>query len=65
MGIALDIGGGSGLLAEHLLEKYPKARVTLVEPAEEMRALASRRLGNRIEIKDVTSDKLDKLGLTF
>ena len=63
-GHALDIGGGSGLLAEHLLGRHPKARVTLVEPAEEMRALASRRLGDRIEIRDVTSDKLDKLDLT-
>lgn len=62
-GHALDIAGGSGLLTEHLLERHPKARVTLVEPAEEMRALASRRLGNRIEIRDSTSDKLDKLGL--
>ena len=34
-----------------------------MEPAEEMRALASSRLGNRIKIRDVTSDKLDELGL--
>ena len=62
-GHALDIGGGSGLLAEQLLARYPEARVTLVEPAQEMRTLASRRLGNRIEIRDVSSDKLDKLGV--
>lgn len=62
-GQVLDIAGGSGLLAQHLLERHPKARVTLVEPAEAMRALASRRLGGRIEIRDVTSDSLDKLGL--
>ena len=61
-GHALDIGGGSGLLAEHLLDKYPKSCVTIVEPAEEMRVLASRRLGNRIEIRDAISDKLDSLG---
>ncbi len=60
-GHALDIGGGSGLLAEHLLENFPKSRVTLVEPAEEMRAMASRRLGNRVEIRDAKSDKLDNL----
>ena len=62
-GHALDIGGGSGLLAEHLLEIYPKSRVTLVEPAEEMRVLASRRLGARVDIRDTNSDKLDNLGL--
>lgn len=62
-GHALDIGGGSGLLTEHLLKKCPNAQVTLVEPANEMRALASRRLGNRIEIKDLTSDNLNKIGL--
>ena len=62
-GHALDIGGGSGLLTEHLLARHPKVRVTLVEPAQEMRALALRRLGNRIEIMAATSDKLDKLGL--
>jgi len=64
VGHALDIAGGSGLLAEHFLRRSPNAHMTLVEPAEGMRALASRRLGNRIEIKDATSDKLDKLGLT-
>ena len=63
-GHALDIAGGSGLLAERLLGRYPKARVTLVEPAEEMRALATRRLGDRIKIRNVTSDQLDKLGFT-
>ena len=62
-GHALDIAGGSGLLSGHLLERHPKARVTLVEPAKEMRTLASHRLGNRIEIRNTTSDKLDKLGL--
>ena len=60
-GHALDIGGGSGLVAERLLNKHPKACVTLVEPAAEMRALATRRLGGRVEIKDVASDELDKL----
>lgn len=62
-GHAIDIGGGSGLLTEHLLEKCPNAHVTLVEPANEMRALASRRLGNRVEIKDLTSDHLNKIDL--
>ena len=64
-GHALDIGGGSGLLADRLLNKHPKACVTIAEPAAEMRALAMRRLGGQVEIKDVTSDKLDKLGVVF
>ena len=63
-GYALDIAGGSGLLAEHLLIRHPNTRVTLVEPAEEMRILAAHRLGDQVEIKDVTSDKLDQLGVT-
>ncbi len=62
-GHALDIGGGSGLLAERLLKKYPEVQVTLVEPAEEMRAIATRRLGDQVEIKNLTSDMLHKLGV--
>jgi trans-aconitate methyltransferase len=60
-GHALDIGGGSGLLTEQLLEKCPNAHITLVEPANEMRALASRRFGKRIEVKNLTSDYLNKI----
>ena len=63
-GHALDIGGGSGLVAERLLNKHPKACVSLIEPAAEMRALATRRLGSCVEIKDVTSDELDNLDFT-
>ncbi len=63
-GHALDIAGGSGLLSKHLLEKHPAARVTLAEPAENMRALALRDLGNRIDIIDATSDSLDDHDIT-
>ena len=63
-GHALDIGGGSGLVAERLLNKFPKACVTIIEPAAKMRALAKRRLGDRVDIKDATSDQLDKLDMT-
>lgn len=62
-GHALDIGGGSGLLAERLLQRNPNAIVTLVDPARNMRTLASRRLGDRINIKSFTSDNLNKLDL--
>ena len=60
-GHALDLAGGSGLVAERLLNKYPQACVTMVEPAAEMRALATRRLCGRVKIKDATSDELNKL----
>lgn len=63
-GHALDLAAGTGLLAERLLNKHPEARVTLAEPAPEMRAIAARRLGSRVDIVDVASDKLDTLGVT-
>ncbi|QMU60844.1 MAG: methyltransferase domain-containing protein [Gammaproteobacteria bacterium] len=63
-GHALDIAGGSGLVSEHLLRRSPKSRVTLIEPAQGMRELASHRLGKQVEIKDTTSDNIDKLELT-
>ena len=63
-GHALDIAGGSGLLSKCLLEKHPAARVTLVEPAENMRALALQQLGSRIDIVNATSDSLDALNIT-
>jgi trans-aconitate methyltransferase len=59
-GHALDIGGGSGLLAKQLLERNPNAQVTLIEPAEAMRNLATKRLGSRVEILDSISDELNQ-----
>lgn len=63
-GHAIDIAGGSGLLSECLLKKHPSARITLVEPAENMRALALQKLGNRVDIANATSDSLETLGIT-
>ncbi len=62
-GHALDIGGGSGLLSERLLDRHSNASITLVEPAEEMRSLALHRLGDRVEIRDVTSHEVGELGI--
>ena len=48
----IDLGGGSGRLAERLLTKFPSARVTIVDPSEPFLGLAQRRLarfGNRVE----------------
>ena len=61
-GHTLDIGGGSGLVAERFLERHPNARVTLIEPAQEMRRLAQLRLGDRIHIRDATIDEIEGLG---
>ena len=62
-GHALDIGGGSGLLSERLLDRYSNASITLMEPAEAMRSLARHRLGTRVEIRDATSDRVGELGM--
>ena len=62
-GHALDIGGGSGLLSERLLDRHSNASITLVEPAEAMRSLALHRLGSRVEIRDATSDRVGELGI--
>ncbi len=48
---AIDLGGGSGRLAERLLVKFPSARVTIVDPSKAFLTLAQRRLsrfGNRV-----------------
>jgi SAM-dependent methyltransferase len=45
-----DLAGGSGLLSARLLAARPGARVTLVEPANAMRACARARLGDRVRI---------------
>ena len=62
-GHALDIGGGSGLLSERLLDRHPNATITLIEPAEAMRSLARHRLGDRVEIRNATSDEVGELGI--
>ena len=63
-GHALDIAGGSGLLSQLLLEKHSLAHITLVEPAEDMRALALQQLGHQIDIVDANTDSLNTLGIT-
>lgn len=41
-GHAVDLGGGAGLVSRRILARHPAARVTLVDPAPEMIALAER-----------------------
>jgi len=51
MGKILDLGAGTGLLAELVIKKYPNAEYTLVDIAEEMLAIAK----ERFEILDNVS----------
>lgn len=44
-----DLGGGTGLLADHLLFWRSRLRITFVEPGAEMAAIARKRLRNRCE----------------
>jgi SAM-dependent methyltransferase len=54
-GMAIDVGGGHGVSATALLERFPGARVTVFEPAAAMRELARdelARFGARMEIRE-------------
>src|SRR4051812_46495849 len=42
--VVMDLGGGSGRLAERLLQKFEAARVVIVDQSEPFLALAERRL---------------------
>jgi tRNA (cmo5U34)-methyltransferase len=52
----LDIGAGTGLLTALLLDRYPKASVTLVDFSEQMLALARERFRGREDIRYVVGD---------
>lgn len=45
----LDLGAGTGLFSQHLLEKYPQARFKLIDVAEEMLAIGRERFKDKIE----------------
>ncbi|MEJ2563953.1 MAG: class I SAM-dependent methyltransferase [Anaerolineales bacterium] len=45
----LDLGAGTGLFSQHVLEKCPQARFTLIDVAEEMLAAGRRRFKDKIE----------------
>ena len=47
----LDIGAGTGLLSEFILQKYPKAKITLVDFSEKMLEVAKNRFINNPNIK--------------
>lgn len=54
----LDLGGGTGLLSCYLLEKYPNAKITLVDLADNMLNVARERFKDNPNISYVKGDYL-------
>ncbi len=52
----LDLGAGTGLFSAFLLEKYPNARLTLVDIASDMLDMARQRFAERPETRFIVSD---------
>ncbi|MDR2035353.1 MAG: methyltransferase domain-containing protein [Coriobacteriales bacterium] len=52
----LDLGGGTGLSTAFLLQRYPQARVTLLDFSDEMLAVARERFSENPNINFVQSD---------
>jgi tRNA (cmo5U34)-methyltransferase len=57
----LDLGGGTGLSTTFLLERYPAARVTLLDFSQEMLAVARERFANNPNISFSVGDYRDLL----
>ena len=55
----LDIGAGTGLLSALLLEKYPEAKLTLLDFAEQMLNVARERFAGRTNVRYITGDYRD------
>ena len=51
----MDLGGGSGRLAERVLERFAGARVTIVDQSEPFLALAERRLAHSRRVRRLFS----------
>ena len=52
----LDVGAGTGLLSAIVLEKYPDARLTLLDIAENMLGVARQRFASRPGTRFIVSD---------
>jgi tRNA (cmo5U34)-methyltransferase len=52
----LDVGAGTGLMSAFLLEKFPGARLTLMDISENMLEMARQRFAARPETRYVTCD---------
>jgi SAM-dependent methyltransferase len=60
----LDLGAGTGLLAQRVLDMYPKTEVHIMEPSEAMLALAERRLGHKVRYHRGMAEGPFEAGLT-
>jgi len=60
----LDLGAGTGLFSQHILEKYPRARFTLIDVAEEMLAVGRRRFKDNIEQFQFVVDDYRRMNFT-
>jgi tRNA (cmo5U34)-methyltransferase len=52
----LDLGAGTGLFSSFILQKYPKAKLTLIDLSEGMLEIAKKRFHNHSDIKYIVSD---------
>lgn len=52
----LDIGAGTGLLSELVMEAYPGATISLMDVSEKMVEAARRRFAGREGVRFVTAD---------
>lgn len=52
----LDIGAGTGLLSAFMLDKYPKANITLIDLSEKMLEIAKSRFKNNSNVKYIVGD---------
>lgn len=57
----VDLGAGSGLVEERLLERMPSASVVAVDTSPAMLALARERLGDRVELVKHDLEAIDSL----
>ncbi|MEW9670076.1 class I SAM-dependent methyltransferase [Ammoniphilus sp. 3BR4] len=52
----LDIGAGTGLFSAKMLEKHPRANVTLIDISEKMLEVAKSRFHNKSNVKYIVDD---------
>ncbi|TCZ79304.1 class I SAM-dependent methyltransferase [Paenibacillus albiflavus] len=52
----IDLGAGTGLFSSYILNKYPKAQLTLIDLSEGMLEIAKKRFHNHDDIKYIVSD---------
>lgn len=54
----LDLGAGTGIFSEHILKKYPKASLTLIDISEKMLEISKLRFKNKNNIEYIFKDYL-------